>query len=148
VQAAVAAQAVGAGPDQLALVRIARQRREAAERLTRDRDVAHWQAETEGLDGEEAAARAANHAAVSAREVAEYLADLPQLYDDAKPETQKRILQSLIERVEVLGPDQLWIYPSDEAEARGLAAAFAGEFRTKVRQTGRGERSRAETLRV
>jgi hypothetical protein len=94
----------------------------------------------EALDVEEAAARAANHAVVSACEVVEYLADLPQLYDDAEPETQKRILQSLIERVEVLGPDQLWIYPTDEAEARGLAAAFAGEFRTKVRQTGRGER--------
>jgi hypothetical protein len=99
----------------------------------------------EALDVEEAAARAANHAVVSACEVVEYLADLPQLYDDAEPETQKRILQSLIERVEVLGPDQLWIYPTDEAEARGLAAAFAGEFRTKVRQTGRGERASTDT---
>jgi DNA invertase Pin-like site-specific DNA recombinase len=146
VQAAVAAQAGCAGPDRLALVRVARRRREAADRLTQDRDMARWQAEMEALDVEEAAARAANHAVVSACEVVEYLADLPQLYDDAEPETQKRILQSLIERVEVLGPDQLWIYPTDEAEARGLAAAFAGEFRTKVRQTGRGERSSAHTF--
>ena len=145
VQAAVAAQAGCAGPDQVALVRVARRRREAADRLTQDRDMARWQAEMEALDVEEAAARAANHAVVSACEVVEYLADLPQLYDDAEPETQKRILQSLIERVEVLGPDQLWIYPTDEAEARGLAAAFAGEFRTKARQTGRA-RGVAPTL--
>jgi hypothetical protein len=39
--------------------------------------------------------------------------NLLQLYDEAEPETQKRILQSLIERVEVLGPDRLWNYPSD-----------------------------------
>ena len=52
VQTSVAAQAVDAGPDQMALVRIARNRREAAERLRRDRDVVRWQLETERLDTE------------------------------------------------------------------------------------------------
>jgi DNA invertase Pin-like site-specific DNA recombinase len=140
VQAAVAAQASGAGPDQLALVRIARQRREAAERLTRERDLARWQAETDGLDREEEAARAASSVAVNAQEVADYLADLPGLFDAAEPATQKRILQALFQRVEVLGPNQLWLFPSAEAEARGLGPLFAGEFRTNVRQCGRGER--------
>ena len=142
VQTSVAAQAVDAGSDQMALVRIARHRRQAAERLTRDRDVVRWQAETDRLDTEEAGARSAASAAVNAREVADYLADLPGLYDAAEPATRKRILQALFERVEVLGPNQLWLVPSAEAEARGLGPLFTGEFHTKVRQTGRGERYR------
>ncbi len=145
VQTSVAAQAGGAGPDQPALVRIARNRREAAERLTRDRDVIRWQAETERLDAEEEGARSAASAAVNAREVADYLADLPGLYDAAEPATKKRILQALFARVEVLGPNQLWLVPSAEAEARGLGPLFTGEFRTKVRQTGRGERDSPAT---
>jgi hypothetical protein len=63
------------------------------------------------------------------------------LYDGAEPATQKRILQALFERVEVLGPNKLWLVPSAEAEMRGLAPAFTGEFHTKVSQTGRGERA-------
>jgi hypothetical protein len=43
-------------------------------------------------------------------------------------------------RVEVLGPNQLWLIPSAEAEARGPGPLFAGEFRVNVRQSGRGER--------
>ncbi|MGO9177782.1 MAG: hypothetical protein ACLQHS_00710 [Candidatus Limnocylindrales bacterium] len=58
------------------------------------------------------------------------------------------VLQALLDRVEVLGASQLWLYPSTEAEARGLAAAFNGELRVEVRESGRGERSRAEPLRV
>ncbi len=140
VQAAVSARVVDGGPDQLALVRLARQRHEASERLTLDRDVARWQAEMVRLDAAEAGARSAMTATISAREVAEYLADLPGLYDDAEPTTQQRILQSLLAKVEVLGPSQLWLHPSPEAEARGLGPLFTGEFRTKVGQTGRGER--------
>lgn len=48
----------------------------------------------------------------------------------------------LFDRVEVLGPHEVWMYPSLEAEMRGLAAAFSGELRTQIRQFGRGERSR------
>jgi hypothetical protein len=35
------------------------------------------------------------------------IADLPGLYDDAEPGTQKRILQSLLQRIEVLGPNRI-----------------------------------------
>ncbi len=143
VQAAVASEAVGAGPDQLALTRIARARREAVERAVQDRDYARLESEMKRLDGDEAAAKVADPLAVNAREVEEYLADLPALYDAAEPLTQKRILQALFERIEVLGPNQLWLVASAEAEMRGLAPAFTGEFRTKVSQTGRGERVRA-----
>ena len=75
-----------------------------------------------------------------AQEVEEYLADLPGLYDAAEPATQKRMLQALFERIEVLGSNRVWLEPSTEAEERGLGPLFTGEFRTKVRQTGRGER--------
>jgi DNA invertase Pin-like site-specific DNA recombinase len=141
VKAAVTSEAVGAGPDQLALVRVARLRREAGERAIRDRNYARLASEMVRLDGEEAAARAATRSAISTREVEEYLADLPALYDGAEPETQKRILRALFKRVEVLGPNRMWLVPSAEAEARGFGPAFAGEFRTEVSQTGRGERN-------
>ena len=146
VQAAVTAEAAGVGPDQLALARIARLRREAAERVTRDRDYIRLRAEMDRLDVEEVTARVATRAAICAREVEEYLADLPGLYDSAEPSTQKRILQALFERVEVLGPNQLWLVPSAEAEARGLGPLFTGAFRTKVRQSGRGEEGLAPSI--
>jgi ubiquinone biosynthesis protein UbiJ len=59
------------------------------------------------LDCEETVAKEATRMAVSALEVEEYLADVPALYDAAEPLTQKRILQALFERIEVLGPNQL-----------------------------------------
>lgn len=83
-----------------------------------------------------------------AQEVEEYLADLPGLYDAAEPATQKRMLQALFERIEVLGSNRVWLVPSTEAEERGLGLLFTGEFRAKVRQTGRGERSSRFTIQV
>jgi hypothetical protein len=72
--------------------------------------------------------------------VAESLADLKTLFADAEPLTKHRIVQALFEKVEVLGPNEVWLYPSVEAEVRGWAAAMSGEFRVEVRKTGRGER--------
>ena len=132
---------VGPGPNQFVLARIVRDRQAALNRLGRDRDVARWQAETARSDAEEAEAREAERQAISPEEVAAYLRDVPAVYDDAEPVTKRRILQSLLDRVVVLGPSQLWLYPSDEAEARGLAAAFEGKFRAEIRHSGRGERS-------
>ena len=54
-------------------------------------------------------------------------------------------MQALFEQVEVLGPSEVWLYPSIEAETQGWAAAMSGEFRVEVRKTGRGERARADT---
>jgi hypothetical protein len=78
---------------------------------------------------------------VTAQGIAESLADLNTLYADAEPATQHRIVQALFEQVEVLGPSEVWLYPSVEAEARGWAAAMSGEFRVEERKTGRGERT-------
>jgi hypothetical protein len=62
-------------------------------------------------------------------------------FADAEPATKHRIVQALFEQVEVLGPNEVWLYPSVEAEARGWAAAMSGEFRVEERKTSRGERS-------
>jgi hypothetical protein len=77
---------------------------------------------------------------VNSAEVAHYLADLPSLYVGAEPVTRHRIVQALFERVGVLGPSEVWLFPSLEAEARGWAAAMSGEFRMELRKSGRGER--------
>ena len=80
---------------------------------------------------------------MSPTEVAAALGDLQALFADAEPATRHRIVQALFEQVEVLGPDEVWLYPSVEAEARGWAAAMSGEFRVELRQSGRGERASA-----
>ena len=82
---------------------------------------------------------------MTSREIAEYLADLRNLFRDAEPATQHRIAEALFARVEALGPNEVWLFPSVEAEARGWAAAMAGEFRLESRN-GRGER-RQTTIR-
>ena len=38
------------------------------------------------------------------------------------------------------GPNEIWFYPSVEAEARGWGAAMSGGLRIEERKTGRGER--------
>jgi hypothetical protein len=62
----------------------------------------------------------------TAQSVAESLANLQTLFADAEPLTRHRIVQALFEQMEVLGPNEVWLYPSVEAEARGWAAAMQG----------------------
>ena len=100
----------------------------------------------ERLDGEASEAQVMDTPRVTSSEIAESLADLQTLFADAEPATKHRIVQALFEQVEVLGPNEVWLYPSVEAEARGWASAMSGEFRVELRQTGRGERRQA-TLR-
>jgi hypothetical protein len=69
---------------------------------------------------------AANMPPATVQSVAESLADLATLFADAEPLTRHRIVQALFDRVEVLGPNEVWLYPSVEAEARGWAAAMDG----------------------
>ena len=131
---------LGHMPDQFRLARIRRERQQATRRLEADRDVAAWKATMERLDCEEAEAQPAVASCMTAREIAESLADLQTLYADAEPVTQHRIVQALFEQVEVLGPSEVWLHASVEAKARGWAAAMSGEFRVEERKTGRGER--------
>jgi DNA invertase Pin-like site-specific DNA recombinase len=127
-------------PDEFKRARIRRERQQATRRLEVDRDVAAWKATMERLDREEVEATASDTMIITSREIAESLADLQRLFADAEPATRHRIVQALFEQVEVLGPNEVWLYPSLEAEARGWAAAMTGEFRVEVCKTGRGER--------
>lgn len=45
-------------------------------------------------------------------------------------------MAALFEHVEVLGPNEVWLYPSVEAEAGGWASAMAGDFKVEVRMVG------------
>jgi DNA invertase Pin-like site-specific DNA recombinase len=125
--------------DEFRLARIRRERQQATRLLEADRDVAAWKSTMERLDREEAEAQAMDRPPLTFREVAEALADLRSLFADAEPATQHRIAEALFDRVEVLGPSEVWLHPSVEAEARGWAAAMSGEFRIESRY-GRGER--------
>jgi DNA invertase Pin-like site-specific DNA recombinase len=127
-------------PDQFWLARIRRQRNQATRDLEADRDVVVWKTTMERLDSEESEAQKVNGTGMTSHEIAESLADLQGLFAAAEPATQHRIVQALFEQVEVLGPNEVWLYPSVEAEARGWASAMSGEFRMEVRKTGRGER--------
>lgn len=109
-------------------------------RLEVDRDTAAWQTAMAELDREEREAEAVASPRVTSREIAASLSDLAGLFAQAGPSTQHRIVQALFEQVEVLGPNQVSLHPSVEAEARGWAAAMSGEFKVEVRKTGRGER--------
>lgn len=131
--------AVGQLPDQFRLAGIRRERQRAMQRLGEDRDTAAWRATMDRLDREEAEAQAVDRPPVTSREIAESLGDLRELFGDAEPATQHRIAAALFDRVEALGPSEIWLYPSVEAEARGWAAAMSGEFRIESRN-GRGER--------
>jgi hypothetical protein len=126
-------------PDQFRLARIRRDRQHAMRRLELDRDVAAWKATMERLDREEGEAHVADGPSLTSIEIAASIRDLQSLFADAEPATQHRIVAALFEQVEVLGPNEIWLYPSVEAEARGWAAAMAGEFRVES-TNGRGER--------
>ncbi len=146
VQDAVAAR-VGR-PDEFALARIRRERAQARQRLEEDGDPFAFRATWERLEREEREVLASSARPVSAAEVVTDLGNLQALFANAEPATRHRIVQALFEQVEVLGPNEVWLYPSLEAEARGWAAAMSGEFQVEMRQSGRGERARAEPLRV
>ena len=126
--------------DRLMLAGIGRERDAALRRYMADRDAMSLEATMRRLDQEEAEAKNRSAESPQPGEVVEALQDLCALYLTATPETQRRIVQSLVQKVEVSGVSDVWLYPSDEAVSRGWGAAFAGEFRTEVRQSGRGER--------
>jgi hypothetical protein len=138
VQDAVAARA--AGPDEFVLARIRRERAQARQRLEEDGDPFAFRTTWERLEREEQEVLASSARSVSPKEVVAELGNLQALFANAEPATRHRIVQALFEQVEVLGPNEVWLYPSLEAQARGWAAAMSGEFQVEMRQSGRGER--------
>ncbi len=130
------------------MAQIARERREGTQRLERDRDVSAWKSSMDRLDREEIQAARFSAPGPTAAEVATALRDVQSLFVDAEATTQHRIVHGLLEKVEVPGPSQIWLHPSLEPEARGWATAMTGEFRVEICQSGRGERTRADTFQL
>lgn len=133
----------GPGPDRLELARIERERRAAGDRLARDRDAAAFTATMARLDAAEAAAKERQAEPIDRAAAVEYLAQLPELWDDA-PVGRRALAEALFERVEVIGLASVQIHPTSWALDRGLAEAF----RTGSGGYGRGERGRAEPNRL
>ena len=93
------------------------------------------------LDGQEAAAKEVRPVEMPANEVADRLRDLPGVWD-AAPASRKAIAESLFERIDVLGLQQMRIAPTQAAIAHGLAEVWGRSV-----GYGRGERGWASRTR-
>jgi hypothetical protein len=125
------------------LERIEKAREAAATRYLRDRDLQAIETTMAGLDAEEAEARSRTAMPeITPAEKVTYLRALPRLWADA-PSSRRALAESLFASIEVLGLKTMRLEPTSAAIARGLAHAFwcSGDG------YGRGERSRADTLR-
>ncbi len=91
------------------------------------------------LDGQEAAAKEVRPVEMPANEVADGLRDLPGVWD-AAPASRKAIAESLFERIDVLGLQQMRIAPTQAAIAHGLAEVWGRSV-----GYGRGERNSPAT---
>jgi hypothetical protein len=137
--------------DDLAVGRIERERDEASRRLAKTRDVPAWQAAMARLDAEEELARQpVEGPKLTAPEVVDYLRSLPALWADTGPDGRQALATALFARTEVLGFEQMVYELTPDAIALGLDAALPPTFelRCTIGEFGRGERSRAEPLRM
>lgn len=121
-----ALQAGDPGPDPSTTARIERDRETALARYRRDRDSAELDAAMRRLDQEEAGARAARPAGPTPREAAEYLRDLPRLWDEAEGSGRRLLAEALFERIDVLGARKVRLHPSASARAQGWDEAWDG----------------------
>lgn len=127
--AADVVEALGAeerGPDPATLARIEHDRDTALARYRRDRDGDALEATMRRLDREESEARAATNDGPTAAEAAEYLRDLPRLWDEAEGSGRRQLAEALFERIEVLGAQRVHLHPSQSAKAQGWAEAWNG----------------------
>ncbi len=75
----------------------------------------------------------------ASREIAASLGDLQDLFADTESTTQHRSVQTLFERIEVLGARETTVPLTDTVASYGFAAAIPDRFDVTV-GTGRGER--------
>jgi DNA invertase Pin-like site-specific DNA recombinase len=155
VNAAVVSRVVGDvvpaedGPDVATLRRIDQERAAAASRVLKDRDYAGLQRTMERLDREEMEARRPREReGVPAEKAVEYLQALGDAWrlGEGGP-GRAMVARSVFERLEASGFRELKVHLTEEARAHAFAAAIPAQFTACVGY-GRGERSRADTLRV
>jgi hypothetical protein len=75
---------------------------------------------------------------------------LPSLWADSGPDGRQALALALFARTEVMGFEQMSYEPTPDAIELGLNAALPPvyELRASIGEFGRGERSRADTIRV
>jgi hypothetical protein len=137
--------------DKVTLARIDRDREELGRRLSRTRDVTAWQTGMSRLDGEEQLAREpVRSGRLTPPEVVAYLRSLPKLWADSGPDGRQALALGLFARTEVIGFEQMIYELTPDAIELGLNAALPPvyELRASIAEFGRGERSRADTIRV
>jgi DNA invertase Pin-like site-specific DNA recombinase len=137
--------------DELGLARIAKEREEAGRKLALTRDIIAWQASMTRLDAAEALARQPLDAPrLTPLEIVDYLRSLPSLWADSGPDGRQALMSAIFARTDVLGFRRLEYELTEDAIELGLDAALPHviELGSKVGGFGRGERSRADGLRV
>lgn len=134
--------------DELARIRIDREREAAAIRFARDRDLAALEAAMARLD---AAADLAGERVVAqptAAQAREWSENLAKLWADTTDVGRRAIAEVLFERIDVLGVTEYAIVPSLAARAHGWDVAFGEPFRCSIGLSGRGGRASAAGIDV
>ena len=133
--------------DGSALVRVTREREDAARRLAKSRDVMAWQREMAQLDAEEQAARdPVEPGRLAPSEVVGYLRSLPSLWADSGPDGRQALATALFARTDVVGFERMEYELTPDAIELGLGAALPAVFEIgQEREFGRGERGSPAT---
>ncbi len=93
------------GVDLFTGARLERDRRAAADRYMRDRDVLQLQATMARLDAEERQAEDRGSSEVTPEKARHYLENLSELWNETEPEGQRAIAESAIDHIEAVGLD-------------------------------------------
>ena len=85
----------------------------------------------------------------TAAEARAYLESLPEIWAKTSDAGRHAIAEAVFERIDVLGANDFTFALTAHAKARSWDAAFgAGVVRVKEGQSGRGERSSADTFQL
>lgn len=127
--------------DELATIRINREREAAAIRYARDRDLAALEAAMARLDAAADVAGERIVAEPTAAEARAWSEDLASLWVDTTDAGRRAIAEVLFQRIDVLGVSEYSIVPTLAARAHGWDVAFGGPFRCSIGLSGRGGRA-------
>jgi hypothetical protein len=134
--------------DELATIRIERDREAAALRYARDRDLVALEAAMARLDSAAAAAGIASSPTPTAAQARAWSEDLASLWVDTTDAGRRAIAEVLFERIDVLGVTEYSIVPTLAARAHGWDVAFGEPFRCSIGLSGRGGRASAAGIDV